>query len=85
MMQFRYSIRHELGIHARPAGLLVKSAEPFRSDVRVVKGGKIADAKRLFELMGLAVKCGDRVTVTCEGDDEAEAAAALEMFFTQTL
>ena len=85
MKHFCYSIKNELGIHARPAGLLVKVAEPFCSAVCVMKGDKPADAKRLFELMSLTVKCGDNVTVTCEGEDEDAAAEALEAFFTSML
>ena len=85
MKQFNYLIKNELGIHARPAGMLVKSAEPFCSNVSIANGDKTADAKHLFELLRLTVKCGDKVTVTCEGEDEDNAAAALEVFFTQML
>lgn len=85
MKKFNYVITDELGIHARPAGLLVKEAGKFQSDIKILKGGKDADAKRIFGVMGLAVKQNDEVTVTAEGADEAEAVKAMETFFKGNL
>ncbi len=85
MKEFNYVIKDELGIHARPAGLLVKEAAKFQSSVKLVKEGKEADAKRIFGVMGLGVKNGNEVTIKVEGADEAEAAAALEAFFQANL
>lgn len=85
MKQFKYVIKDEQGIHARPAGLLVKKANEFSSKVTIGKDGKDADAKRIFGIMGLAAKCGNEITITCEGDDEAQAAAALEAFLKENL
>lgn len=66
------------GIHARPAGLLNKAAKSFACAVTMTKGDKTADVKRIFALMGLGVKCGDTISVTCDGADEDAAAAAIE-------
>ena len=85
MKTFNYVIKDELGIHARPAGLLVKEAAKFQSTVKIGKDGKEADAKRIFGVMGLGVKCGQEVTVSADGADEAEAIAALEAFFNANL
>lgn len=85
MKAFNYVIKDELGIHARPAGLLVKEAAKFQSAVKIAKDGKEADAKRIFGVMGLGVKCGQEVTVSADGADEAEAIAALEAFFNANL
>ena len=85
MKTFNYVIKDELGIHARPAGLLVKEAAKFQSAVKIGKDGKEADAKRIFGVMGLGVKCGQEVTVSADGADEAEAIAALEAFFNANL
>ena len=85
MKSFCYTIRDELGIHARPAGQLCKEAKKFSCTVRVNAGGKEADATRIMALMGLCVKAGDTVSVTCEGADEEAAAAALETFFQNNL
>ena len=85
MKEFHYVIKDQLGIHARPAGLLVKEAMKFQAAIRLTKDDKEADAKRIFSVMGLGVKCDDQVTVSAEGSDEAEAIAALEAFFNANL
>ena len=81
MKEFKYVITDEVGIHARPAGLLVKEAKGFASTITVSKGDKSAKTTALMKLMGMGVKKGDEVTVTVEGDDEEAAAAAMEAFF----
>ena len=65
------------GIHARPAGILNKAAKTYACTITMTKGSKTADMKRLFAMMGLGVKSGDAITITCMGDDEDAAAAAL--------
>lgn len=85
MKTFQYTIKDEVGIHARPAGMLVKEAKNYESAIRVVKGEKKADAKKLMILMGLGVKCGEEVTVEVEGPDEEAAAAGMEAFFKENL
>lgn len=85
MKEFQYVIKDELGIHARPAGLLVKEATKFQSAIRIKKEDKEADAKRIFGVMGLGVKHADEITVSADGADEAEAIAALEAFFNANL
>lgn len=84
MKQFDYTIKDELGIHARPAGLLVKEAAKFSCAITITKDGKSADAKKIFGLMGLGAKCGDTVTVVADGSDEDTAVAALEAFIKET-
>lgn len=85
MKQFNYTIKDEVGIHARPAGLLAKEAKKFKSEILIEKGGKSVNATKLMMLMGLGVKCGDTVTVTVNGEDEDAAAKAMEEFFTANL
>ena len=85
MKQFQYTITDPVGIHARPAGLLVKAAKGFQSTITVEKGGKTAAATKLMALMGMGIKQGDAVTVTVEGDDEDAAAAAMEKYFQENL
>lgn len=85
MVAFTYQIQDPLGIHARPAGLLVKEAEKLSSRVTISKDGKEGDGKKIFSLMGLAVKQGDVVTVTVRGDREKEEAKLLESFFRDNL
>lgn len=85
MKQFSYVITDAAGIHARPAGLLVKEAAKFASAVTINKGAKKGDLKRIFGVMALGAKKGDTVTITCEGVDEEAAAAAIEAFLQANL
>ena len=85
MKTFEYTIKDELGIHARPAGLLAKKAKEFESAVMLSKDGKTVNAARLIAVMGLGVKCGDTVSVTVEGADEERAAKEMESFFSENL
>lgn len=85
MKSFDYVITDEVGIHARPAGLLVKEAKSYDSVIRITKDGKSAEARKLMALMGLGVKKGDTVTVSVEGGDEEAVAAKMEEFFKNNL
>ena len=85
MKEFTYTIKEPVGIHARPAGLLVKVAKGFASTATLEKAGKTCDLRKLMALMGMGIKCGDTVTVTVEGEDEDTAAPALEAFFKEHL
>ncbi len=80
MKTIQYTITDREGIHARPAGLLVKQANKFESAITIRKGEKSADAKRIFAVMGLAAKQNEEITVTAEGRDEDAAIAAIETF-----
>ena len=81
MKEFEYTITDPVGIHARPAGLLVKKIKEFGSEVVVVKGDKAVDARKTMKLMGMGIKQGDTIKITVTGDDEDAAAAAIEEFF----
>lgn len=70
MRSFAYTIKDELGIHARPAGMLAKAAKAMDSEITITKGDKTVGAVKLMALMGLGVKCGDTITVTINGGDE---------------
>ena len=79
MKQFKYVITDEVGLHARPAGLLAKKAKEFESVCTIEKGGKSVNITKLMALMGLGVKQGDTVTVTCEGADDTKLMAIMGM------
>ncbi len=85
MKTFTYKITDELGIHARPAGLLVKKASGFSSDIKIFFGEKSADLKKIFAVMSLGIKCGNEIKVTAEGRDEEKAADELKSFLEQNL
>ena len=85
MKTFDYTITDPQGIHARPAGMLVKEAAKYQSSITIEKEGKKGDAKKIFAVMGLGVKAGQKITVTVEGEDEAAASEAIEKFLKETL
>ena len=85
MKEFIYTVKDPLGIHARPAGLLVKAASAYRSDITLELDGKTADAKRIFAVMGLGAKCGHSLKVNINGTDEEEASGALKEFFEKNM
>jgi phosphocarrier protein len=85
MVEITYVITDELGIHARPAGRLVKAAGGFQSSVQIGTPAKMVDAKRIMGVMGLALKQGDTLTMTFDGPDEAEAANQLAEFLKENL
>ena len=77
MKEISYVINDPNGIHARPAGLLVKALKSFESSVTVFKGDKSVDMKKLLALMGMGIKQGDSITVRIEGADEEKCVEAL--------
>ena len=85
MTKFEYTITDEQGIHARPAGELIKLVKTFTSTVTMKKDGKEADCNKIFSVMGLGVKIGDTVEFTIEGGDEEAAKEALETFMKENL
>lgn len=86
MKQFEYTIHDPLGIHARPAGMLVKEAKAFADTVvTITQNGTTVKATQLMKLMSLGVKKGDVVTVAAEGADEDAAIIAISNFFQNNL
>ena len=85
MKSFNYTIKDPAGIHARPAGLLVKAVKALDSHVTIEKNGKSVSADRLLSVMGLGIRCGDTVTVTVTGGDETSASDTLRIFFSENL
>ena len=85
MKTFCYTITDSVGLHARPAGMLVKEVKTYESTVTIVKDGKSSDASKLMMLMSLGVKCGDEITVEVTGADEEIASDELEAFFQANL
>lgn len=85
MKKINYTVTSEAGIHARPAGLLVKKAASFKSNIKILheQRGSEADLKRLMAVMALGVKQGDSIVLSVDGEDEEEAADALEAFLKE--
>ncbi len=85
MKSFNYTIKDPSGIHARPAGLLVKTVKALDSQVTIEKDGKSVAADRLLSVMGLGIRCGDTVTVTVTDGDEVANTQTLRDFFESNL
>ena len=85
MQKFSYVIKDEVGIHARPAGLLVKEAKKYESKIQIIKDTNSADATKLMAVMGLGVKCGDMIIVEIEGSDEEAVCEKMKIFLESNL
>ncbi|MCI2057381.1 MAG: HPr family phosphocarrier protein [Oscillibacter sp.] len=86
MKQFQYTVSDPMGIHARPAGLLVKVTKPLDSTITIQKAdGKSAQSTKLMAVMGLAIKAGNTVTVTVEGGNEEDNFRTIQQFFQENL
>ena len=78
MKQFSYKITEAEGIHARPAGLLVKTAKGYPCAVTITKGEKAVNCKQVLGVMSLGVKCGEEITIVVDGEDEDAAYAGIK-------
>ena len=85
MKEFTHVINDPMGLHARPAGMLVKACAGYASAVTITAPTGKADAKRLMAVMRLAAKQGMELTVSIEGADEEKAATELKAFLEANL
>ena len=85
MKQFSYVVQDAMGIHARPAGQIVKLAKVLKSQITIEKDGNVVDAKRLLALMKLNVLQGEKITISAEGEQENEDLQRMEVFFRENL
>ncbi len=85
MRVFEYTIKDELGIHARPAGLLVNTAKQFESNITIQKDSTSVSATKLIALMGLGIKQGDTIKITIDGTDEEQAEEKISNFLKENL
>lgn len=77
MLSKTISITNKLGLHARPAALVTKTANLFDCSVKITKGSKTVDAKSILAVMTLAAKCGDELTIETDGANELAAMESL--------
>ena len=85
MKEISYVITDAIGLHARPAGLLVKTASKFNCDIKIKKGTMESDAKGIIAVMSLGVKNGEEITLSFDGTDEAEASESIRTFLLENL
>lgn len=72
------TIVNRLGIHARPAALMVKTANQFKSEIFIEKGNEKVNAKSIMGVMMLAAAMGTKILVSARGDDAEEALEAIQ-------
>ena len=77
MTQETVTIENKTGIHARPASVFVQTATKFKSKIHLEAKGKKVDAKSILMLMSLGLVKGTELTISAEGEDEADAVKEL--------
>ena len=85
MRVFCHTVKDPEGIHALPAGGLISLANTFSCQITAQGNGRIVSLKHAFGVMTLGIKQGDDVTITCDGQDEIEAEAALLRYLQDNL
>ncbi|MDD3612225.1 MAG: HPr family phosphocarrier protein [Clostridiales bacterium] len=73
MIEKEFVIDNEAGLHARPAARLIKAADAFDSEIRIIKGDKIGNAKSLLSVLALGIFKGNKITIQADGPDEVSA------------
>ena len=81
MKSFSYTVKDELGIHARPAADIAKLVGKHKSDVTIATATKKANGKSVLMLTTLGAKHGTEVTLTVSGEDEEEVFTQLDDMF----
>lgn len=85
MVSFKFTVKDSEGIHARPAGMLVKYVGTLSSAVEIEFNGKKVSAKKLLAVMGLGVKSGNEIEVSVTGDNEEKDAESVKAFLEENL
>ncbi|MGH7495910.1 MAG: HPr family phosphocarrier protein [bacterium] len=81
MVEKKIVVKNKLGVHARPAAMLVKTAASFRSDIHLAREGQIINGKSIMGVMMLAANLGSEVTISAKGEDEQKAVDAIAKLF----
>lgn len=83
MLKWEYEILDPEGLHARPASKLVMTSIKYQSEIRILCGGKNADAGNILEVMALGVRRKDKITIEVSGSDEEAALEAVKRTLVQ--
>ena len=78
MKSINVTVVDPVGLHARPATIAVNAASKFKSEVNVAYGGREVNMKSIMVVMSLGIPTKSEITITCNGEDEEEAVAAIE-------
>ena len=77
MTEKKVKINYKLGLHARPASLMVQTSSKFKADISIMKAGVEVNGKSIMSLMMLAAENGSELTIKANGSDEADAVKCL--------
>lgn len=75
------TVRNAQGLHARPADLLVRTANQFASTIKIGRSGELVDCKSILSLLTLGAAQGTELALTAEGDDAESALESIEALF----
>lgn len=78
MEKITVKIIDPIGLHARPASILVQEANKFNSEVKIEANGNEANLKSIMSVMAMGVKTGEEVVIIAEGDDAEETIKSIE-------
>lgn len=85
MLTKSFVITCQVGLHARPASVLVSIAEKFKSDIAIKYKDKEIPAKSLIGVMTLGAETGESIEISISGEDQDKAMAHMEQFFEKEL
>ena len=77
------TVQNKMGIHARPAAMIVRTANQFKADVFFEKDEEVVNGKSIMGLMMLAAGSGSKIKMTASGEDAQEAIKAVEELFSR--
>ena len=83
MVERKIEVINKLGLHARPAAMLVQNASKFKSEIKLQKEDVEANAKSILGVMMLAAEIGSFVTIKAQGEDEQQAVEAIAKLFEE--
>lgn len=81
MKEVNVKIENQMGLHARPAALLVKTAAKYKSDIFIRRDSQMVNGKSIMGVMMLAAEKGAELVISANGEDEKEALKALKELF----
>lgn len=81
MTEKKLKIVNKLGLHARPASLIVQTAMKFSSNISIIKDESTIDGKSIMGIMMLAAGCGSELIIRIDGSDESNAMDTIEELF----
>ncbi|WP_025948778.1 HPr family phosphocarrier protein [Geobacillus thermocatenulatus] len=85
MIKKTVEVKIENGLHARPAGELVKRLKDFKSDVYFLNGQNKVNLKSILQIMATSVRENDVIEIIAEGADESDALACVESFLQKRI